>query len=346
MSEPAVNARDEGARLLQGGDLEGAQSRLEQAVQENPEDARARAFLGICKTRRGDAAGGIEALQAATRLAPSDAVLRYNLGVALSQAGRVDDARAELEQALRLNPGHSGARELLHRLQGAPGALATAPPVAPPLAPAAPPGSPPVPGRPVTGAPVAGPAPAFPVGYAPVPQAPPSADPQGWMPAPPPAGMPPAGVPQQDAYTGSPAAMYYAQDQMFGGKPPSLGLRLLRGWGWGMLYGQWWTLWIAVSALLWSLGRVAGPGFAVTLALLVTLDAIVGSVVGLIIAAANLDEDQGGWVGVGAGMLLLGLQFLLGRSVTIAIVISLFFYYTTGREVGRGLAKRIRHPAG
>lgn len=356
MSEQGLSARDEGARLLQAGDLEGAFRSLQAAVQQNPSDARAYAFLGICRTRQGDPAGGIEALYRATQLSPQDAVLQYNLGVALSQAGRVDEAKQALEQALQLNPAHAGAREQLHRLQSAPASAlsgsAAAPPAVPPVTPAAaapPVWTPPIPNASeptVANPPVWSPAPAgtAPGGWNPTPGAGYSPDAStgepapAWTPAP-----PSAAGPQHDAFTGSPAAMYYAQDQTYGGKPPSLGLRLLRGWGWGIVYGQWWTLWTLVSAFVGIGGRPTfNAAFFFGIAVYAVGAGFFGSLVGLIIGAANLDEDRGLYVGVGAGLLLLGLEFLMSQSPSA--LINIFFYFFTGRYIGRGIAGRVQQP--
>lgn len=356
MSESGSAARDEGARLLQAGNLDGALQHLEQAVRQDPQDAKAFALLGICRTRKGDPAGGIEALTQAARIAPGDAVLRYNLGVALSQVGRTAEAKPELQQALALNPNHAGARELLHRLESAPPAAFGAPAAgtSPPAAPApSAADQPPAWGQsPIGGAPPHQPAPQ--PAWAPAPQSGPAWAPQpegppAWTPTPPGGEAAPAWTPapassdgpQHDAYTGSPAAMYYAQDQMFGGKPPGLPLRLLRGWGWGMLYGQWWTLWRMISAVLF--GRVTGlddlllrGGYNVFTSL------FFGSLAGLVIGAANLDEDQGVWVGVGAGFVILGLEFLLSQNPLMFI--NVIFFYFTGQYIGRGIAGRVQRP--
>src|SRR5438046_3023518 len=124
----------EGSRLLQAGDMDGALARLRQAVEQNPADGRARGVLGICLARRGELAGSIDALQEAARLLPGDAAARYNLATALAQAGRTDEARAQAGQALALNAAHAPSRQLLERLGGASAAASF--PAAPPAAPA------------------------------------------------------------------------------------------------------------------------------------------------------------------------------------------------------------------
>ncbi|MGV3720016.1 MAG: hypothetical protein ACO1SX_03815, partial [Actinomycetota bacterium] len=152
---------------------------------------------------------------------------------------------------------------------------------------------------------------------------------------------PPAAGAQHDAFTGSPAAMYYAQDQTYGGKPPSIGRRLLRGWGWGMLYGQWWTLWSIISWVLW--GRASlDPKFFIGVLIYAVAYGFVGSLVGIIIGAANLDEDQGVYVGVGAGVVIMGLRFLL--SPDPMQFLNIIFYYFTGRYIGGGVAGRVQQP--
>jgi hypothetical protein len=137
--------------------------------------------------------------------------------------------------------------------------------------------------------------------------------------------------------------MYYAQDQTYGGKPPSVGLRLLRGWGWGIVYGQWWTLWTVISAFVGLGGR---PTFNAEFFIGKVVEAIAygffGSLAGLIIGAANLEEEQGVYVGVGAGLLLLGLEYLVYKSPLV--LINIFFYFFTGRYVGRGIAGRVQQP--
>jgi len=328
MSEQALNARDEGARLLQAGNLDGALHLLEQAIRSDPADARAYAFLGICRTRKGDANGGIEALAQATRISPSDAVLHYNLGVALSQAGRGPEAIPELQQTLALNANHAGARELLHRLQSAPAASPPAPPA--PVAYTATPSD-----QTVAWAPGPPPQAEQPAAWASAPQPPPGGPP-AWTPA-----APPTDGVQHNDFTGSPAAMYYAQDQTYGGQPPGIGLRLLRGFGWGILYGQYWTLWRLISSVLFGRASFSSEFLARTL-LDLALFGIVGSIVGLIIGAANLDEDQGVYVGVGAGILILGLTLLASQNPFM--LINVFFYYFTGRYVGSGVAGRVQRP--
>jgi hypothetical protein len=187
------------------------------------------------------------------------------------------------------------------------------------------------------------PADAQPASWAPAPgsgypQAPEAGAPPVWTPAP-----PSAGAPQQEAYTGSPAAMYYAQDQTYGDKPPSVGLRLLRGWGWGIVYGQWWTLWTLISAFVGIGGRPTfNAEFFIGMVVYAVAFGFFGSLAGLIIGAANLEEEQGVYVGVGAGLLLLGLEFLMSQSALAFI--NIFFYFFTGRYIGRGIAGRVQQP--
>lgn len=137
--------------------------------------------------------------------------------------------------------------------------------------------------------------------------------------------------------------MYYAQDQTYGGQPPSLGRRLLRGWGWGTFYGQWWTLWSFISSIIWGRASI-DPKFLLMTLVEAFVFGFFGSLVGLTIAAANLDEDQGVYVGVGAGMVVLGLEFLMSGSAFS--LVNVFFYFFTGRYIGRGIAGRVQQPVG
>ncbi|HTE19042.1 MAG TPA: tetratricopeptide repeat protein, partial [Armatimonadota bacterium] len=135
MSEQPTTSRDEGARLLQAGDPEGATSLLQQAIMQNPSDGRAHGLLGICHARRGDLPASIASLSEAARLMPNEAAVHYNLANVLFQAHRLPEARAGLERALALKPDHPGALQLLERV------TAASPATAAPAASSAPPGA-------------------------------------------------------------------------------------------------------------------------------------------------------------------------------------------------------------
>lgn len=373
MSESGTTSRDEGARLLQAGDLDGALARLQQAVLENPGDGRAHSLLGICQARRGDLVGSVASLSEAVRLLPQDAAARYNLATALVQAGRADEARGELERALALNPEHAASRALLERVNRQPdGGTPTmaAPPGSPvagltggstplpgvsPAAPAGTFGAPtgvPAPGAAVPAAPFMGapgaasqPPPADPgaATYA----APPAAGPPAWpapgaalgqapggMYAPPPVS---SAAPAQQGMVYAPSTPVYAP-----AAEPSLLQRLLRGWGWGTLYGQIWT----VLFLFWETIHGSIPfGWPTLIAaiILFMIFGFAGTLAGLVIALVNPDDaGTGAMIGAGTGILLGGIEFLLAGNP--AVLINLIFWFFTGRMVGRGIVGRVQQP--
>ncbi|MFN3648924.1 MAG: tetratricopeptide repeat protein [Armatimonadota bacterium] len=114
--ESGAALREEGARLLQSGNLTQAVEKLQQAIAANPDDVGAHGLLGICHGRRGDLVSAVASLQQAAFLQPDHAGARYNLAVALYQARRMDEATAELTRTLELDPAHAAAKKLLERI--------------------------------------------------------------------------------------------------------------------------------------------------------------------------------------------------------------------------------------
>ncbi|OGG50097.1 MAG: hypothetical protein A3F84_02615 [Candidatus Handelsmanbacteria bacterium RIFCSPLOWO2_12_FULL_64_10] len=101
---PALVA--EGRRRLQAGDAAGAASLLRRAVQANPDDANARAALGVA-LRGIDPVRGRYQLWRAVALRPEHAEALYHLGALSLQEGDQAQAREMLERAAR-----AGARNL------------------------------------------------------------------------------------------------------------------------------------------------------------------------------------------------------------------------------------------
>jgi hypothetical protein len=126
--------------------------------------------------------------------------------------------------------------------------------------------------------------------------------------------------------------------QMIDGPPPGLGRRILRGWGWGAVYGQWWTLMTVLSSLLWE---HSFPSFGVIL-VMGFFYGFFGSLAGLVIGAANATASTGMMIGVGTGITLCLLEVLVTHSASG--LINLIFYYFTGRYVGAGITGRVQQP--
>ncbi len=91
------------ARILsQTGDLEGAETHAQAALDHRPDDAVTMAYLGsiLMATRRTDDA--VAAFLRAVELKPGDAILLNEYGNALAAAGRAEDAATALRSAVRL----------------------------------------------------------------------------------------------------------------------------------------------------------------------------------------------------------------------------------------------------
>jgi len=333
MSEQTGGARDEGLRLLQSGDVEGAMSQFQQALTQNPADGRSHGLLGVCYARRGETESAIRSMQEAARLQPNDASAHYNLGLILFQSQRLPEAKAELDAALAIDPGNARAKELVNRIGAASpdvaglagGLAAPAPPAWGQPAPAA---APPFPGAPAYSqeAPAWSPTPAFTAGGA-----------AGGMTA----------FPGAQGMTGNVTAVHGPQGMQFNpatsaisrAAAPGTGRRMGRGLLWGAAWGQWWTLWVIISAFIWGRGS-ASPEFVLRVILFAFVYAFFGSVCGMIIALANADIGAGAMIGIGTGLCCLGLQFLMRGST--GVLINVFFYVITGRYIGARIARQVQ----
>ncbi len=321
MTDGPVNPLDEGIRALQSGDLNRADSLLNAAVAANPADGRAQGYLGICKARRGDLVGSVTSLQEAARLQPKDATAQFNLAVALVQAKRSAEAREALQRTLTLDPTNAKAQAALQQLGATVSEQSAEPPdVTAEWSTAA------------RGTDLSSPS-----GSYEMPSPAQSYPPQSY----PPAGYPPPGQPYPPHGTGM------AQSAVL----PSTGLRIARGIGWGFICGQFWTalnlFWEFAFGAAQSTPGEKGPGllavFIFSALLFVFVFGFAGSLVGLIIGAANAPVSTGAIIGVVAGLILCGLEFLIsgGRASTL---LNIFFWFFTGRYVGAIIAARVQQP--
>lgn len=358
-----TTTREEGVRLLQAGEVTGALHTLRQAVSQNPTDGKAYGYLGVGYARLGDYSLAVTALQHAVRLLPNDASMRFNLGMTLFQAQRYAEAKPELELALSLNPNHTGARDLLDRIVNL-GAAAAASTASPPASPglgqphAQPMGavsaSPPPPLSP-GGAPAWNPAPT--AGMSAAPPMPswstapssgsgaPAAElsPPGMAPGPahPVAGIPPAGGAESLSAPSAGGLHYIPADiGAAEGRAPGMGRCLLRGWLWGIVFGQYWTLWQLISGVLF--GHVGNPGFWPYLLVFAFVNAFFGSLTGIVIGACKAQERSAAVIGVGAGVIIMLIRAFLTQSPYQ--LLNIFFYFVTGRIVGAGIAGRVNQP--
>ena len=145
--------------------------------------------------------------------------------------------------------------------------------------------------------------------------------------------------------TGGVSGMQYTPSisPMAVSQPLTLGVRVLRGLGWGALIGQWWTLMVSFWAFGWGGSRMGGHSILaiITLTLIFGLFfAIVGSLMGLIIGLRDAMPNIGAIIGVVFGLLMLGVEFLITGSSMI--LLNIFIWVYTGRALGSSIATRVQ----
>jgi tetratricopeptide (TPR) repeat protein len=86
------------------GHLQDAIREYRTAVRLAPRLEKSHYNLGVALVRSGDYAGATDSLREAVRLRPDYADARRGLGLALVKSGQTDDGLAELKEAVRLNP--------------------------------------------------------------------------------------------------------------------------------------------------------------------------------------------------------------------------------------------------
>jgi hypothetical protein len=158
--------------------------------------------------------------------------------------------------------------------------------------------------------------------------------------------LPDTGAAREPAAIGPVAATEPAEPAavVFYGKAPGLFRRVVRGWMWGILYGQWWTAWTLLSAMLWG-GLFSGRTSIVPLVIgMGVIYGFFGSLTGLVIGLARPNENLGMNIGVGMGVAICLLEAALGGNPST--LINLVFFYFTGRFVGAGLTGRVMRPVG
>jgi len=141
----------EGIELHDKGDFDGAISRYEKVLKENPNNVlalyemsfsyyakkdyqksidtgyRAAQFksdlldaiyvqIGTCFDDQGDAKKAVEVYKAGLKLSPSSSLLEYNLAVTYLHTGKLEDARAAVKRAAMFNPNHPSSQLLLSTL--------------------------------------------------------------------------------------------------------------------------------------------------------------------------------------------------------------------------------------
>lgn len=120
---------DEGAALLESGDLQGATIKFEEAVRTGPDLPEAHFHLAWCYAVGGEAVAAIAEFEEATRLNPGEAGPHEGLGWVYRLVGELEKSAESYQTAIRLDPAlvdaHSGlgmtcfAQEKLDEAEGA-----------------------------------------------------------------------------------------------------------------------------------------------------------------------------------------------------------------------------------
>jgi superkiller protein 3 len=91
---------EQGIRLFQSGDFQGAEAAFRKAIQLNPNDAEAHNILGIVLfVQQGKLEEAITEFRQTIRIDPNDANAHKNLGAALYRQDKLEEAIAELKLA-------------------------------------------------------------------------------------------------------------------------------------------------------------------------------------------------------------------------------------------------------
>jgi len=106
--QASTTVRD-GEAKLSAGDVEAARALFEQAIAENPDDARAQLDLGLTLEALGDATGAERAYRRATEIDATLAEAHNNLGVLLREKDDLPGAIAAFNAAIGANPRSASA---------------------------------------------------------------------------------------------------------------------------------------------------------------------------------------------------------------------------------------------
>ncbi len=120
-----ANEREEGLAALQNGDFATAQTKLEAAISQNPQDAQAHLYLGGVYHQQQRDMDAVRVLTRATELLPMSSQAQYNLGIALEALGSQAQALETYRRATALQDNYPLAQQGIERMQKA---LQAAPP--------------------------------------------------------------------------------------------------------------------------------------------------------------------------------------------------------------------------
>jgi Flp pilus assembly protein TadD len=106
---------EQGTRIAQLGDSQGAERLFREALRLSPRDSDAWNDLGVVLVRQGQPALAVEAFLQAVRVDPNQLEAHRNLAIACDREGRFADAASAYRTFLRLSPADHPARDDVRR---------------------------------------------------------------------------------------------------------------------------------------------------------------------------------------------------------------------------------------
>jgi Flp pilus assembly protein TadD len=100
---------DDATALLKAGQHERALLQINELLESNPKDPKARFLKGVILAEQGDAGAAADVFQRLTQDYPALPEPYNNLAVIYAEQGRYDQARAALEQSIRTHPSYATA---------------------------------------------------------------------------------------------------------------------------------------------------------------------------------------------------------------------------------------------
>jgi len=155
-----------------------------------------------------------------------------------------------------------------------------------------------------------------------------------------PAGSPYATTGPNPQYSAATAMINPLASRLARQELPDTDLRVKRGLLWGAAIGQGW-LFCSVLALAAVCSAKTGGMLILTLLAVMLICAFFGSLMGLIIALLNMDEDAAGNLGIGMGVLGWVVQLLFGGILLFGVIFLLVWIFV-GRFLGQGISSKVR----
>lgn len=116
-SEQAQSFIDQATQSIQNSDFKGALEFIEQAIALEPSSSDAYVIKGVALSQTSEADAAVEAFRQAIMLSPYNPKAYFNFGVHYFSIGNKVGAEEMAREAVRIDPRHTGARDLLLRIE-------------------------------------------------------------------------------------------------------------------------------------------------------------------------------------------------------------------------------------